>query len=129
MQELHQPPYAPPSLGHTVLIGMGRPISAGGGPHLYTGLSNFRHPCGYYTPQDPACADWGLVRELCFLCRISLLVKVLSFRFHSHFLHHCLCNQHMLAGYNSPWVLLHFPVLPLEACLWGLPGNETHSLT
>lgn len=125
VQEFHQPPYAPPSPGHIVLIGMGPPTSAGGGPHSYTELSNSQDPCGYYSPQDPACADWGLVGELCFLCKISLPVKVLSLHFHSHSLHHCLGNQHRLAGCNSPWFHL---VLQLEACSWDLPVNEPHSL-
>lgn len=56
-------------------------------------------------------------------------MRVLSPQFHSHFLHHCLDSLGRLAGCNSPWVLLHFQVLQLEACLWGLPVNEPHSLT
>lgn len=67
VQVFHQPPCVPPSPVHIVLIGKGRPTSAGGGPHSYTELSNFQAPCGYYSPQDSACADWGSVGELCFL--------------------------------------------------------------
>lgn len=92
VQEFHQSPCVPPSLGHTVLIGMCPPTSAGGGPHSYIELSNSQDPCGYYSPQDPADADQYLVGELCFLCRISLSVKVLNLHFHSHSLHHCLGN-------------------------------------
>lgn len=54
---------------------------------------------------------------------------MLSFHFHSHSPHHCLDNLDRLAGCNSPWVLLQFLVLQLEAYLWGLPVNEPHSLT
>lgn len=127
MQGYHQPLYAPPSLGHTVLTGQSPPISAGGGPHLYTGLSNSQGPCGYYSPQEPVGADWGLVWALCFLCRLSWPARVLSPHFHSHSLHHCLGNQGRLAGCNSPWVLLQLPVLQLESCSWGSPVNEPHS--
>lgn len=55
-------------------------------------------------------------------------MRVLSPHFHSHSLHHCLGNQGRLAGCNSPWVLLQFPVLQLVACLWGSPENGPHSL-
>lgn len=55
------------------------------------------------------------------------MVLIPHFHFHSH--HHCRGNQGKLVGCNSPWVLLQFLVLQLEACLWGLPVNEPHSLT
>lgn len=129
MQGYHQPPCALPYPGHTVLTGLGPPISAGGGPRSYTGLSKSQGPCGYYSPQDPVSADWGSVAVLCFLCRISLPAEVLSPHFHFHSHHHCLGNQGRLAGCNSPWGLLQFLVLQLEACLWGSPANETHSPT
>lgn len=114
VREFHHPQCVPPSLDHIVLNGMGPPTSAGGAPHSYIELSNSQAPCGYYSPQDPADVDWGLVGELCLLCRVSLPVKVLNLHFHSHSLHHYLGNQHRLAGCNSPWVL---QVLQLEACL------------
>lgn len=59
MQEYHLPPCAPPSLGHTVLIGLGPPTSAAGGPHSYIGLSNSPGPYGYHSPQGPAGVDLG----------------------------------------------------------------------
>lgn len=126
VQGCRQPPYAPPFLGHTVLTGLGPPIFAGGGPRSYTGLSNSQGPCGYHSLVS---ADLGLMGALCFLYKISLLARVLGPRFHSHFHQCCLGNQGKLAGCNSPWVLLQFLVLLQEACSWGSPVNELHSLT
>lgn len=128
-QGSHQPPCVPPSPGRTVLTGLGPPISAGGGPHSCTGLSNSQGPCGYHSSQDPVSADCGSAGALYSLCRVSLPVRVLSPRFQSHCLHHCLGSQGRLADCNSPWVLLQLPVLQLEACWWDFPVNEPHILT
>lgn len=67
VQGYQPPPYVLPSPGHTVLFGLDPPISAGGGPHSCTGLSNSQGPCGYCIQQDLADADLDVVLALCFL--------------------------------------------------------------
>lgn len=56
-QGSHQFPNAPPSPGHTVLTGLGLPISAGDGPHSYTEQNSFQGPCDCCSFRDPAVAD------------------------------------------------------------------------
>lgn len=103
LQGYQQPPcdLSPP--GHTVLFGLDLPISAEGGPHSCTELSNSQDPWGDRIHQDLADVDLNVAWALYFLCRISLPVMVLSCHFHSHFRNHI---QDKLDGCNSPWVLL-----------------------
>lgn len=67
VQGYQQPPYALPSPDHTVLFGLDPPISAEGGPHSCTGLSNSQGPCGCCIHQDLADAGSDVVWALCFL--------------------------------------------------------------